>query len=92
MRCAAYDSQGVLQVPKTGLQTPFRDGTVQDVAREVVALAKAGLQARGLDEAKFVERLEGIAESGESLSGQMLRKYESEWGKSVLPAYDYMQF
>jgi gamma-glutamylcysteine synthetase len=28
------------QVPKTGLRTPFRNGTVQDIAKEVVNLAK----------------------------------------------------
>ena len=31
------------EVPKTALDTPFRGGTVGDVAREVVAIAKAGL-------------------------------------------------
>lgn len=79
-------------MPKTGLQTPFRNGTVQDVAQQVVAYAKEGLQARGHDEVKFLQHLEKIAESGESLASQMLRQYEGEWGQSVLPAYEQMQY
>jgi hypothetical protein len=31
------------QVPKTGLRTPFRNGTVQDIAKEVVNLAKVNI-------------------------------------------------
>ena len=34
-------------VTKDALQTPFRDGTVQDVAIEMVKIAKEGLRRRG---------------------------------------------
>ena len=37
------------EVPKTALETPFRDGTVRDVALEAVAIAKAGLAAARAD-------------------------------------------
>ena len=33
-------------VPKLALETPFRDGTVRDVASQLLELAKAGLRRR----------------------------------------------
>ncbi|HCX67101.1 MAG TPA: glutamate--cysteine ligase, partial [Rhodobiaceae bacterium] len=35
------------KVAKYGLQTPFRGGTLLDVARKAVAISRAGLEARG---------------------------------------------
>jgi gamma-glutamylcysteine synthetase len=37
-------------VPKSALHTPFRGGSVQQVAQQVVDIARRGLQARGLGE------------------------------------------
>ena len=52
-----------------GLRTPFRDGTVQDLAAEMLALAEIGLQRRaeedwaGQDERQFLTALRGIVET-----------------------------
>ncbi len=35
-----------------GLATPFRSGTVQDLAKKCVAIAKGGLERRGHDEVR----------------------------------------
>lgn len=42
------------EVPRTALKTPFRDGTVLDVAREVLRIAKDGLHRRGRNEDGFI--------------------------------------
>ncbi|HEM46170.1 MAG TPA: glutamate--cysteine ligase, partial [Alphaproteobacteria bacterium] len=69
-------------VPKTALRTPFRKGTVQDLAREVLGIARDGLKARasrdhfGDDEAHFLNALEDIAESGITPAEELLDAYE----------------
>lgn len=80
-------------VPRLGLSTPFQGGSVQDVARRVVDIAREGLRSRartagmGDDETHFIEPLVAIAESGRSLSTEMLDKYNGVWAGSVDPAY-----
>ena len=80
-------------VPRLGLDTPFRDQTVRDLARTMLSLSRAGLERRGRkdgfggSEAHFVGDLERIVETGETPASQMLRKYHEEWGESVDPVY-----
>jgi glutamate--cysteine ligase len=72
-------------VPRQALKAPFRDGTVQDVARQAVAIAKAGLKARGEisplcgDESTFLEIVEMVANNGVTPAEELLRKYERDW-------------
>ena len=44
----------VAQVAKSALSTPFRDGTVQDLAKQMLHLSRCGLQRRGLQEEGFL--------------------------------------
>lgn len=72
-------------VPRLALKTPFRSGTVQDIARRTVAIAKAGLKARGRmsatcgDESSFLEIVETVAESGMTPAEALLAKFQGEW-------------
>lgn len=59
------------EVPRLALQTPFRDGSVQDVALEVLAIARGGLKRRGLGEERYLDVLDGIAGNG-GLTGVFL--------------------
>lgn len=76
-------------VPRTALGTKFKNGTVQDLSKDVLAIAKQGLKARGRmdgygdDESHFLESLEDVAESGRTLAEEFLDKYETEWNGSV---------
>ncbi len=83
-------------VPKGGLDAPFRKGTVLDVARVAVDIARAGLVRRarlsmlGQDESVFVEPLQQIVRSGKTAADDMLAAYDTRWAGSVLPAFkDY---
>ncbi len=75
--------------PKMALNAPFRDGTIQDLAKEVVALALEGLKARqrldgaGSDESGYLSELAEIANSGRTLAEAMLNRYENEWDGNV---------
>ena len=83
-------------VPRHALRTPFRNGTVQDVAREVLAIARDGLARRarndnwGDDETHFLDTLFAIAESGQTPADELLERFHGEWAGSVDPVFrDY---
>ena len=77
-----------LQVPKLGLQTPFRDGTVQDLSRTVLEISKGGLERRGLQEESFLKELIDSVETGVVPSDVWLDAYNGKWGGSVDPMFE----
>jgi glutamate--cysteine ligase len=72
-------------VPVQALKAPFRAGSLQDIARDVVAISKAGLKARNErspfcgDESSFLEVVEQVAESGITPAEALLAKYHGDW-------------
>ena len=79
-------------VTRDALQTPFRDGTVQDVAIEMVRIAKEGLTRRGCNEENFVDGLAEMARTGKTGADIMLDDYVNKWGMNVDKIYDAMTF
>ncbi|SEP63885.1 glutamate--cysteine ligase [Faunimonas pinastri] len=79
-------------VPKAALALPFRGGAVRDVAREMVELAKGGLQRRavvanGEDETTFLAPLEEILSSDRTDSDRLLGRFSGAWGGSIEPVF-----
>ena len=80
-------------VPVGALATPFRKGTVQDIARLALDIANAGLIRRnrlsllGQDESVHLQRLQQIVRTGNTTADEMLALYAGRWGGSVLPAF-----
>ena len=76
-----------------GLKAPFRNGTMQDIAKEVLAIARSGLKARarlnhhGEHEAVFLDDLDEIAASGITPAERLLALYNGPWGGSVEPIF-----
>jgi glutamate--cysteine ligase len=72
-------------VPRQGLDTPFRAGTLRDLAGEVVAIARDGLRARdrrdasGADESVYLAPLETIAAGGPTQAEFWLARYRGDW-------------
>ena len=83
-----------LGAPQTSLQTPFRGGTLLDMAREIVPMAAQGLKNRGrgdgtgADESLFLAYLEDITESGQSSAEKLLDSYHGAWGGDIQKAYE----
>ena len=81
------------EVPRFGLKTAYRDGTVGSLALEVLKIAEAGLKARrrlepnGKDETQYLETLWQIAESGRTPAEELLEKFEGPWQGSVDPVF-----
>jgi glutamate--cysteine ligase len=81
-------------VPKTALHTKFRDGTVLDIAREAVAIARAGLVRRAMpgngaaNEAPYLGPLEETLALGRTPAEMLIWQYETRWGRSVEPLFE----
>ena len=81
-------------VPMRGLDTPFRNRTVREIADDMVTLARDGLKRRarvdtdGNDETIFLASLEEIVASGETPAQTLLREYETRWDGKIDPIYD----
>lgn len=73
--------------PVLGLRTPLPGGkgTLQTLAKEVLAISRSGLKARGRlstsgdDETGFLSELESVAESGKTPAEHLLARYRNVW-------------
>jgi glutamate--cysteine ligase len=80
-------------VARQGLAMPFRGGTVQTLAQQVLKIAESGLRARrkldaaGNDETVHLAPLFEIAESGMTPADRLLAAYDGRWGGSLAPVY-----
>ncbi len=86
------------EVPRTGMKTPFRGGTVRDLALQVLDIATSGLRARaranmiGDDETGYLEALVEIAQSGLAPAERKLKRFFEEWGESIDPIYTHYAY
>ena len=91
----SYDEVSNLrdQVPIMALRTPFRDGTLQDLAKDVLGISMRGLEnrARGdgscQNETVFLKPLQLIAETGITPAERMLIHFDKEWKECVDPIF-----
>ncbi|MGH6787342.1 MAG: glutamate--cysteine ligase [Novosphingobium sp.] len=86
-------------VPKLGLDAPLPGGgTLRDIAGEVLAISRAGLNARarlnsmGDTEAGFLGPLDEIVASGKVPAQRLLDKYHGAWGGDLSRIYDEESF
>ena len=76
-------------VPKQGLAAMIRGRSVQDIAKDVLSLSRAGLEARGehgckgKTEAGFLDVLDDIAASGRTPAETLLALYNGSWNGDI---------
>jgi glutamate--cysteine ligase len=81
------------EVPRAGLKARFRGGALLDVARDMLELAAAGLEARaeedwtGQDERQFLTVLRTVMESGRTPAEEKLDLFYGRWNRSVDPIF-----
>lgn len=81
------------EVPRTALKTPFRGGTVREIAIDTLRIARLGLKNRarldstGMDETHFLKPMNRIAESGFTPAEELLSAFEHRWEKNVDPVF-----
>lgn len=81
-------------VPKLALDAPLPGGgKLLDLAREVLTICRAGLNARGKlnksgdNETGYIETLEEIVKSGKTPAQRLLDSYNGEWAGDITKAY-----
>jgi len=86
-------------VPRLGFKTPFRNGTLLDIARRAVEISRAGLKARAKDdgagsenETVFLSTVEDIVGKGKSPAEEMLEAFHGRWNGSVDPVFKEYAF
>jgi glutamate--cysteine ligase len=82
-------------VPKLALDAPLPGGgKLLDLARDVLEIARQGLNARGRlnssgdNEAGFLEPLQEIVASGKVPAQRLLDKFHGEWGGDIGRVYE----
>jgi glutamate--cysteine ligase len=76
-------------VPRLALHAKIRGRSVQDIAKDVLKIARAGLEARnihgckGKTEAAFLDPLDEIAQSGKTAAEHLLALYNGDWHQDV---------
>ena len=81
------------EVPRTALKTPFRGGTVREIAIDTLRTARLGLKNRarldstGMDETHFLKPMNRIAESGFTPAEELLSAFEHRWEENVDPVF-----
>ena len=86
----AADREGLrAAVPRHALGASVRGRSVRDVARDVLALSRQGLAARGhkgckgRDESRFLDVLDEIVASGRTPAEELLALYETKWNGDI---------
>ena len=81
------------EAPRQALKTKFHGTTLQDVARQAVTIAEAGLRRRacqddlGQDEVHFLNPVKQIVETGRTPAEDLLEAFEGRWGGRIEPLY-----
>jgi len=76
-------------VPRLALHAEIGGRKVQDIAKDVLAIARKGLEARGAQgckgktEAAFLDPLDEIAQSGKTAAENLLALYNGDWHQDV---------
>ena len=81
------------EVPRLGFRAAIRGRDLLSIARETLALSRAGLVRRGkfdaygADETRYLKPLDQLVERGETPAEELLRKFYGPWGGSVDPVF-----
>jgi glutamate--cysteine ligase len=81
------------EVPRTALKTPFRGGSVRELALEALSIAGHGLKRRGrlnskgADETVFLEPLIEFAQANQTPAERKLELFHGPWHGSVDPVF-----
>jgi len=84
-------------VPVLAFQTPFRDTNVLELARRMLAISTAGLEARakalGIKSEKgFLDPLQEIVDRGQTRAEELLDLYRGEWKGDLCRLFDAYNF
>jgi len=76
------------EVPRHGLAAPFAGGTVRDLARAAVSIARDGLRARGHGEESFLDPIDAIVAGAPTQAEHWLERYHGAWAGDVTRIFE----
>jgi glutamate--cysteine ligase len=82
-----------VDVARNGFKTVLGGRPIRDIARDVVRIARDGLQRRAVagnhdpDERGYLTTLQQLAEAGRTPAEELLDAYETRWNRSVDPLF-----
>jgi glutamate--cysteine ligase len=82
-----------VDVPKQGFQTEIRGKTFQEMAKDILEISRAGLNARakmnshGENETVFLQELDRIAEKGQSNADRLIDLFNGAWDGDITRTY-----
>ena len=85
-------------IARDGLGARIRRNRLRDLAREVLAISRFGLNRRkhdnkaGQDETVFIEPLDMIVETGRTLSDDLIDRFVGAWNEDVTPVFKEMAY
>jgi len=85
-------------VPRAALATRFRTTTVNEIAREVLWIARKGLRARrrinraSQDESIYLDALDEVAASGRTLADELIGRFEGPWRRDIAHVFEEYAF
>ncbi len=74
-------------VAKHGLHTDFMGRTLGELAKDVLTIAHAGLDARGLGESTFLNILDDEVARDKTKAQELLELYNNVWGGDIVPVF-----
>ncbi len=80
-------------VPAQGLEAAIQGRSVQDIARDVLKLARSGLARRGrldasgCDETRFLEPLDLMIANKRTVADELIAAFKGDWKGSVDPVF-----
>ncbi|MCA0424283.1 MAG: glutamate--cysteine ligase [Proteobacteria bacterium] len=80
-------------VPRLGFDAEICGRSMRDLARDCLAISRAGLAARalrdgtGADETRYLDLLDARVASGHSAADDLIAAFNGRWNGSVLPAF-----
>jgi len=86
------------EVPERALAATIRGHSLRDLASEVLAISRAGLEARnrrdsiGEDESCFLTTLEDIVARGQTPAEELLKLYHGPWHGDIDPIFDAFSY
>jgi glutamate--cysteine ligase len=86
------------ETPRTGLQTPFMGTTVQEIAKNMLAISEAGLKRRaitdgnGNDESVYLEPLHEIANTGKNWAVRLIESFYGRWGGKIEKLFEEQSY
>ena len=77
-----------LDAARIGLKAQVAGRSLQDVAKDVLAIAAEGLARRGLNERSLLSPLDEIAATGLTNADRLLERYHGAWAGDVRRVYE----